>query len=265
MWFNIHQLASHLYRIQEPGHVSFFLIKIDERAILLDSGLGIARRDFEKVLSDLSVKRFRVLSTHLHCDHAGFNFLAEKVYVSRTEFEKYQAISDEKQILNYHNLLKNYKSWPEEQITETADFSEKVEFIEENTLTVFDQKFEVIKSPGHTSGHLCFISHEHQSIFLGDLIYNGMLYLNLPDSHFGDYIKSLETILHLAEKNQYSLLPCHNSIPLDIQYVRGAYEACLKIQKKMSTPVHSLEANSIFKACDEYHIEDIKIQISRTK
>lgn len=264
MWYKIHQLAPHLYRIQEPGHVSFFLIKIDQRAILIDSGLGIAKRDFEKVLNDLGIKRFNVLSTHLHSDHAGFNFLAEKVYVSSTEFRKYLALSDEKQILNYHHLLKNYKTWPEEQIKQTADFSDKLEFIEEMTLTVFDQKFEVIESPGHTSGHLCFISHEHQALFLGDLVYKGMLYLNLPDSHFEDYIKSLKKIVHLAEKNQYTLFPCHNAIPLETQYVRGVYEACLKIQEKTCTPTHSLAANSIFNACDEYHIEEIKIQISKT-
>lgn len=262
MWYKVHQLGRAFFRVQEPGHVSFFLIKINHKAILIDSGLGIARRDFQKLLDGIGISNFDVLSTHLHCDHAGLNFQAEKVYVSGLEFEKYQSLADEEQIINYHKLLLNYKSWPDEEVKRTSDFSQKVEFINNNELIISNHEFEVLETPGHTVGHLCFVSHELKSIFLGDLIYDGMLYLNLPDSNFDHYLKSLKTILDLAEKSRYRLLPCHNSIPLNATYVRQAYEECLKIQNKLHAPTTSIEGNSIFKACDEYRIGDVKIQIT---
>lgn len=263
MWYQLKQLSPILYQIREPGHVSFYVIKNNDQAILVDSGLGLAVDDFKQLLEDLGISHFSLLSTHLHCDHAGLNFLASKVYLSHDEYRKYLKLKDDQQILNYYSLLQNYKSWPVREIKNTPNFENQIVFIQNDRLKIYDHEFEVISTPGHTIGHLCFISHKLKCIFLGDLIYDGMLYLNLPDSNFDDYIDSLERITHLVEKTGYTLLPCHNSIPLDENFVRKAFRRCSEIKEGIHHPTATREENAIFKACDEYVIEDIKIQITK--
>ena len=75
-----------------------------------------------------------------------------------------------------------------------------------------DRKIEVLHTPGHSPGHLCFWEQERGYIFTGDLIYKGTLFAYYPSTDPEAYLESLEIIAAMPSKR---LFPAHHS--LDIQ------------------------------------------------
>ncbi len=94
MWLRQKEILPNLFQFSEPGHVSFYILRSKTKALLIDSGLGIATQDFSQILEKLGIMAFDVLATHFHCDHIGSNYLADKVYVNIKEWEKYQSLRD---------------------------------------------------------------------------------------------------------------------------------------------------------------------------
>jgi glyoxylase-like metal-dependent hydrolase (beta-lactamase superfamily II) len=160
MWFKLKEIMPNLFQGTEPGHVSFYILRSKTNALFIDSGLGIATNDFAKILENLRIFTFDVLATHFHCDHVGSNYLASKVYANDKEWEKYQSHHDEGQIFAYYEILKAHKAWPYSVSSKTIDFSSKIESIGDGKLQIGEHEFEVLHTPGHTCGHMKYISHE---------------------------------------------------------------------------------------------------------
>ena len=72
-WFDVRPLAEGVFLIAEPGHVNNFLVVGDDRAVLLDTGLGVA--DIRTVAEGLAGKPLSVVNSHYHFDHSGGNRL----------------------------------------------------------------------------------------------------------------------------------------------------------------------------------------------
>lgn len=262
MWYKIKEISPNLYHVVEPGHVSFYILGQKGDALLIDSGLGIAEEDFKTLLTGLKINSYNVLATHLHCDHVGMNHSANTVYVNEIEWKKFQDLSDHEQILGYYNILKPYKNWPTETVNETKDFSGKVSFIRPGTLKIGSNEFEAFHTPGHTSGHMIYVSHKHRCIFLGDLIYDGLIFANLPDSDFDSYLRSLKELNQLCQKFDYTLLPSHNTIPLDKSYLPKLINVFEKIKESSITGTE-IKENLLFGPSYQYTDQDIRVQVSK--
>jgi glyoxylase-like metal-dependent hydrolase (beta-lactamase superfamily II) len=255
------ELAPNLFKVTEPNHVTFYIQRRGSTALLIDSGLGLSEKEFTDLLAGLGITSFDVINTHLHCDHIGMNYLAGKVYVHKTEWEKYVRLADHTQIHEYYKLLGPFKEWPGSVSHDTRDFSDRVSFIEEGTLETGDFILKASVCPGHTSGHMFFSSDEFKVLFTGDIIYDGMLFANLPDSNFSDYVKSLRKLIEVKSSTGYTLLPSHNSIPLPFEYPEKVLHFFEEI-KSGYVPGSAVCENAIFKESLLYLGNNLKIQIS---
>jgi len=73
-WFKVYAVAPGVYAITEPRQqeaVSFFLVVGTKRAVLFDSGLGVAK--IGEVVARLTPLPVTVLNSHTHFDHVGGN------------------------------------------------------------------------------------------------------------------------------------------------------------------------------------------------
>lgn len=70
-WFHVQDLDDGVTLISEPGHVNSFLVQGAERALLFDSGLGIA--PISEIVRALTDTPLLVVSSHDHLDHRGGN------------------------------------------------------------------------------------------------------------------------------------------------------------------------------------------------
>src|SRR3990172_12561622 len=70
-WFASYPLRDDIYLIDEPGQVASFLIIGQERALLIDTGLGIG--DIYEEVKRFYLSEPLVINTHAHLDHIGGN------------------------------------------------------------------------------------------------------------------------------------------------------------------------------------------------
>lgn len=91
---------------------------------------------------------------------------------------------------------------------------------------------QVLHTPGHAPGHMCFGEADKGYLFTGDLVYKDTLTAWFPSTDPEAYLNSLETVAALPVKRVF---PAHHS--LDIQpeilvRMRDAFRE-LKAAKKL--------------------------------
>ena len=74
------------------------------------------------------------------------------------------------------------------------------------------RQIEVLHTPGHSPGHLCFWEKETGYLFTGDLVYKDVLFAYYPSTDPEAYLTSLKKVASLPVKRVF---PAHHS--LDIQ------------------------------------------------
>jgi len=96
------------------------------------------------------------------------------------------------------NIVKNVKCFPK-----TFDIDKYSIFTSENNKVIYDgyifkiggREIEVIHTPGHSPGHVCFYEKERKYLFSGDLIYKCILYMNYPSTDPEMFKSSIDKIL----------------------------------------------------------------------
>ena len=77
----------------------------------------------------------------------------------------------------------------------------KIEYISSGDLKIINFKFQILSSPGHTPGGVCFYFPEEKVIFTGDTLFSGAIgRTDLSYSSKKDLWSSLKTILALPEE-----------------------------------------------------------------
>jgi glyoxylase-like metal-dependent hydrolase (beta-lactamase superfamily II) len=90
------------------------------------------------------------------------------------------------------------------------------------SLTVDDERIDVIATPGHTNEHVCFFTASGD-LFTGDTILGfGTTAIFPPDGHMGDYLRSLRTLRSLNPRRIY---PAHGPVRDDAMALIDEYIA----------------------------------------
>lgn len=128
-----------------------------------------------------------VLLTHEHCDHiSGINKLNAEICGSRFTIESITKKSENACLCKYLNMkipeIKKFRMLTEGDKIETSEF-----------------KLEVIETPGHCKGALCFYEPEERLLFSGDTVFPDLSVprTDLPTSDIDELIKSYEKLAKL--------------------------------------------------------------------
>lgn len=214
-WFTIDRVDKDSYIVSEYRHweeTHCYLLNGTERSLLIDTGLGIC--NISEVIEKLTDKPVIAIATHIHWDHIG----GHKYY---PDFYAHEA---ELQWLNggFPQPLEKIK----EYVTDRCDLPDGYDV---NTYELFQgtpakvlhggesidiggRRIEVLHTPGHSPGHMCFWEKEKGYLYTGDLVYQDMLTAWFPSTDPYAYLQSLEKIAGLPAKRVF---PAHHS--LDIQ------------------------------------------------
>ena len=214
-WFTIDKIDDTTYIISEYRHweeTHCYLLIGSKRCLLIDTGLGICNI-YEQVRK-LTDKPVTAVATHIHWDHIGGHKFFPDFYAHRAELDwlngkfplSIQTVHD--MVIDRCDLPDGFDVNAYEMFQGTpTSVLEGGEIIDMD-----DRKIEVLHTPGHSPGHLCFWEQERGYIFTGDLIYKGTLFAYYPSTDPEAYLESLEVIAALPSKR---LFPAHHS--LDIQ------------------------------------------------
>lgn len=201
MTFTVETLSPRLMRIRCPGRVFAYLVLGDEKAMLIDTGLGCGDLSaFVKTLTDLPVT---VFLTHGHLDHAGGLIGFSEIWLHPAD----RALLESDSLDARYEYTRGSLS-PGEHV-EKSDFQPGYKGPTHDLLPgrVFDlggASVEALSLPGHTDGMLAAYILPDRALLLGDGL-NSATFLFLGSGTVSEYRAALEALLPVAEKADLAL------------------------------------------------------------
>ena len=98
-----------------------------------------------------------------------------------------------------------------------------------DTIDAGGRVIEVLHTPGHSPGHMCFWEAEREYLFTGDLVYKDTLFAYYPSTDPAAYLASLEKIAALPAKR---IFPGHHSLDIGPEIVARMRDAFRDLQAK---------------------------------
>ncbi|MFQ5790880.1 MAG: MBL fold metallo-hydrolase [Acidobacteriota bacterium] len=234
-WFEVYQLLEGTYAIYEPYQFEeaiSYLVLGAERGVLVDTGNGIG--NIKEVVSELTQLPVSVLLTHEHHDHSGGSHLFEEVAIyNHPEAIKYlRAGLDNAGARPYITGDYVWKPLPKGVDPETWHLPslEPTTLLEDGSIIdLGGRQLEVIYTPGHSPGSVCYLDRANRLLFTGDHFYPGPLYAHNPYTDVGGYLASYEKISERVGEYDH-VLGGHNEpwVPSEvIPRVREAFQTVL--------------------------------------
>ena len=178
-----------------PFRANAYIVYKEKEGFIIDPGGSIKKLQSEADALNIKIKA--VLLTHGHFDHCGaayyFQKLGAKVYIHRNDAEKIKSAKG--------SLAENF-GLPYTPVV--AD----VLLDDGDELNIADYNINVIHTPGHTSGGVCYVIENY--IFTGDTIFlNSVGRTDLGED--GDHYELLASIMNklFTLEKDYVLLPGH--------------------------------------------------------
>lgn len=188
------KISEHFWIIEEKG-VRCFLFEGNERAMLVDTGFGTLQlRDLVAGLTALPVF---VVNTHTDKDHTGCNRDFSPVYMHPAEME------------HYKNAL-----------PEGCSMEDVRPLWEGEVIDLGLWKFEVILTPGHTSGSIMLLEREKRMLISGDTIQNGDIFMFGAGRNMQAFQSSLQKMAGMSDTFD-SIWPSHGGYPLKADVIAG--------------------------------------------
>jgi glyoxylase-like metal-dependent hydrolase (beta-lactamase superfamily II) len=231
-WFQIKEVESGVFVIEEPGFVKSYLINGKAQSALLDTGMGF--RNIRSTIERLCKEHVVVFNTHWHFDHIGGNALFSDIGIAANE-----AHLIERDIPSSALSAMLGPGFETEEFVTPSGFKLENFMIKGShaTLTIragdqFElgsRTLEAIATPGHTHGSMSFLDRSARSLFVGDFVYQDTFFVQFEDSDITEYIQSLENIIsRMGEFDK--IYPAHGKYPLPNTFLHDVWAAFNKIK-----------------------------------
>lgn len=190
-WFTIDKADKNTYIISEYRHWE------ETHCYLLNGSqrsllidTGLGIGNISEAAAKLTDKPVTAVATHIHWDHIGGHKYYPDFYAHEAELD-----------------------W--------LDGGE--------CIRLGDRVIEVIHTPGHSPGHMCFWEEKTGYLFTGDLAYRGMLTAWFPSTDPEAYLKSLETVAALPVKKVF---PAHHALDIRPEMIIRMRNAFVQLKEK---------------------------------
>ncbi len=257
-WFQAYRVTDGVTAIYEPHQwqeVISYLIEGDKRALLFDSGNGIA--DISAVVSMLTDKPVSVLNSHSHYDHVGGNYSFDNIYGMDTGFTRSRQKGQSNEQIAIEVSPEALCRKPPEGVTPANHIGRPYKitnFISDGAvIDLGNRQLEVIHIPGHTPDAIALIDRQAGLMWTGDSYYSGPIWLYAPETDLDAYAQSLDRLIREAA-NVKALLPAHNTPwvnPEVLSRVKRGFESMLagearRIESWEGTVVYEIDGESEF-------------------
>lgn len=223
-WFATRELASGTWLVAEPTHVNSFLVTGRDRAVLVDSGLGIG--DIGSIVESLTPLDVLVANTHHHWDHVGGN-------ASFSEIAVHELGAERLRVGNEMRFAEAYVAYTRERLERFGEFRDLdrryFDLLSEETtprplprgfdpaawrippcvpsrllrdgdvLDLGGRSLRVVHTPGHTPDSVCYLDVERGMLFGGDTYNTGAIYAQMPDSDLDAFARSTARVAAMAD------------------------------------------------------------------
>lgn len=167
----------------EEGPVRMFLVRGEERALLIDTGLGGG--DLRAQVEALWTGPLAVVNTHGHVDHVGADRQFPEVLAHPADWQEIRRNNRQGEV-----CLRPLGAG--------------------DRLDLGGRSLEIIETPGHTPGSIVLLDRERRLLFGGDNVSDRPVFLFLPGASLTDYLESLRRLA--AGSGDYDVIyACHGT------------------------------------------------------
>lgn len=226
-WFAITQPEPGVFVIEEPFHderVKSCLIVGKERAILLDTGMGVA--DIREVVDRLTGRPILVVNSHAHWDHIGDNHRFDEIWIHEEESGSLEAGVGNDVLRRWFGPEHLTGPLPDGVSPDTISIppSAPTGLVRDGqVIDIGGRQLEVLHCPGHSPGGIVLVDHPNGALFSTDVAYAGALYVygaaDLPV-----YQRSLHRLAALAPGLK-AVYPSHGKSPISPRMLPRMAEA----------------------------------------
>jgi len=234
-WFVTRPLRAGVWLVAEPWHVFCFLVAGADRAVLIDTGTGIA--DISAPVRRLTGLPVLVVNTHAHDDHRGGNVhfdevaahpvavgrLAQPVPADRVgaylavaaeqiaAYETARALDDR----YFHLFTGDSRPRPLPPGSCAAGAATigagpaASPLADGDALDLGGRTLRVLHSPGHSPDSLCLFDERDGLLFVGDTLITGDFWAHTDDADLAAYVTSLRRLDAELTGQVARVLPAH--------------------------------------------------------
>ena len=200
--------------------------------MLIDTGLGICNIH-DKVIK-LTDKPITAVATHIHWDHIGGHKYFPDFYAHEDELNW---LSGEFPLTmeQIKGMVVDRCDLPEGYDVNEYEFfqGKPTKVLKGNeVINIGDRFVQIVHTPGHSPGHMCFWEKERGYLFTGDLVYKDTLFAYYPSTDPEAYLNSLERVSAQPVKQVF---PAHHTLniqPEILARMRDAFRQ-LKAEGKL--------------------------------
>ncbi|MFY0642857.1 MAG: MBL fold metallo-hydrolase [Bacteroidia bacterium] len=178
----VHQLTFN------PFAENTYLLEKDSQVIVIDPGMYTPEENvqFKKYIDGQNLEVVHLLLTHAHLDHVfGVKWVNECYELTPRLHKEDDFIYENAQATaNQYGLF--MEALPQ------AEY----DLHEGDTFDFHGSDLQIIHTPGHSPGSLCFISHEDKFVIGGDVLFQGSIgRTDLPGGNYQTLIDAIKTKL----------------------------------------------------------------------
>jgi glyoxylase-like metal-dependent hydrolase (beta-lactamase superfamily II) len=203
-WFEVQKRADGVSLIHEPWvrpyyRCNLWHIQGRDRDVLVDTGSGVV--SLREQLPWLTDRPLLAVASHTHFDHiAGHHEFAERL-VHPAEADILASPTRASTLADAYVGDDMFEAHPDcplcyaEYQVKAAPATRLID--EGDVLDLGDRTLEVLHTPGHSPGGISLWEAKTQTLFSGDIIYDGPLIEDAYHSNLHDYAASLERLRKL--------------------------------------------------------------------
>jgi glyoxylase-like metal-dependent hydrolase (beta-lactamase superfamily II) len=182
----------HTFIFNDFGVNSYLLFDETNEAIIIDAACYTAaeKKELSAYIEGKKLKIVRQLDTHCHIDHILGNSFVEDTYGVGLQIHP-----DSEELLRMAIGYASVFGFEPDRIVKPKGFVN-----DGDKITFGNSELEILYTPGHANGSICFLNREQKFVITGDVLFNKSIgRTDLPGGDYDTLIKSIREKLMVLD------------------------------------------------------------------
>lgn len=225
--YTVRELSADTWVLEEKSPVSqglCYVLRGQEKALLVDTGFGFKglAPAVKNLVGNLPVV---VANTHAHVDHIGGNHFFDEIWFHEADKAIFELHTDPDYTMG---MLSEGLSKPLQVLLGpvvkrvlAVDKSGSYHYFgDEHVFHLGGRDIEVVPTPGHTPGSVCFLDRQARMLFSGDSVCEWGILLHLKGEGCPPqvFLQSMRRLKNMEDSFDI-LLPGHHGFPVEKSYI----------------------------------------------